>query len=216
MCNLTGPCTCMSAADQAPVANNEPRLREKLRTAIRAWEQRPLTPSVARASNEDQLIDVILEALTPQPATDSERVDQIRARDASAAKGPWLHEPWGGQNQNGDYTGGNVFDADGEYLVSDIADVDGAFIAHAREDVPYLLAEHDRLTALLAEQAATIERVRALHRPVPYGEEKLRAVAPWVPENVCDHCIAESDGCAPYPCPTITALGSQRTEGDRG
>ena len=23
MCNLTGPCTCMSAADQAPVANNE-------------------------------------------------------------------------------------------------------------------------------------------------------------------------------------------------
>lgn len=76
------------------------------------------------------------------------RLDEIEARANAATDGPWTHAPWGGQNQNGDYSGGNVFDADGEYVVSDVSDVDGALIAHARTDVPALVAA---LRAVLVE-----------------------------------------------------------------
>jgi hypothetical protein len=69
----------------------------------------------------------------------------IRAREQAATLGPWTHQPYGGQNQNGDYFGGDIYDADGEYVVSEISDADGAFIAASRTDVPALLDEVDRL-----------------------------------------------------------------------
>lgn len=61
---------------------------------------------------------------------------------------PWTHEPWGGQNQNGDYAGGYVLDETGEYVVSDVGDTAGAFIAHAPTDTARLLAAVKAVTDL--------------------------------------------------------------------
>lgn len=44
---------------------------------------------------------------------------------------PWTHQPYGGQNQNGDYSGGCIFDARGEYVVSEVDDEAGALIVSA-------------------------------------------------------------------------------------
>lgn len=74
------------------------------------------------------------------PAPNGIDLDAIGARTEAATSGPWTHEPYGGQNQNGDYSGGCVYDADGEWVVSEVGDNEGAFIAHAREDIPLLLA----------------------------------------------------------------------------
>lgn len=82
------------------------------------------------------------------------RLDEIEARANAATHGPWEHVPWGGQNQNGDYAGGHVFDADGEYVVADVSDADGALIAHARTDVPALVAA---LRAVLALSARDLD-----------------------------------------------------------
>ena len=63
-------------------------------------------------------------------------IAQALALSEAASKAPWHHEPYGGQNQNGDYSGGHVFDADGEYVVPEVCDVDGALIAAARTLLP--------------------------------------------------------------------------------
>ena len=63
-------------------------------------------------------------------------IAQALALSEAATDGPWHHEPYGGQNQNGDYSGGHVFDADGEYVVPEVRDVDGALIAAARTLLP--------------------------------------------------------------------------------
>ena len=110
----------------------------------------------------------------------------------------------------------------------------------------WLLAEHDRLTALLAEQAATIERARVVH----YSPDMRRAPIVNPASEGWDHHDWHAAGVAdtgashvlvgrPYVvacewCPEVflaeTAaramsmfrahesqmLGSQRTEGDRG
>ena len=75
----------------------------------------------------------------------------IRARAEASTPGPWTHQPYGGQNQNGDYSGGDIYDADGDYVVSEISDADGAFIAATRTDVPALLDEVDRLRNAIEE-----------------------------------------------------------------
>lgn len=56
-------------------------------------------------------------------------LDALEATARAATPGPWMHQPYGGQNQNGDYFGGDVFDADGEYLLSEVANEAGAHIA---------------------------------------------------------------------------------------
>lgn len=91
-------------------------------------------------------------------------LDAIRERVAAATDGPWEHEPYGEQNQNGDCSGGYVLDGDGEYVVTDVTNYNGAFIAHARQDVLDLLAEVDRLRAALTDARATVsaEQVAAL------------------------------------------------------
>ncbi|SFK32280.1 hypothetical protein [Cellulomonas sp. KH9] len=65
-------------------------------------------------------------------------ISQALALSEAASKAPWHHEPYGGQNQNGDHSGGHVFDADGEYVVPEVCDVDGALIAAARTLLPAL------------------------------------------------------------------------------
>lgn len=139
MCNLTGPCTCMTAADQTP-------------------------------------------------ATAAGRMEQIRARAEAATPGPWIN---GGQGWIfADALRRSARSGDMADLLASVVtdDHDSDFIAHARDDIPWLLA-------LIAEQAATIERVRGLHK------------ADRGMPNACCECGTR------FPCETITALGSHRTEG---
>lgn len=70
-----------------------------------------------------------------------EREAEIATRAEASTKGPWSVSP--------DYS--DVLALDGEHLASYWHEVDGQFMAHAREDVPALLAE---LTAVRAERDA--------------------------------------------------------------
>ena len=85
----------------------------------------------------------------PQPLGDT-RLAEIAARVEAASKGPWkLCE---------DYS--DVLDGDGHQILSHFHDADGQFTAHARQDVPALLAEVQRLKAALgnaADQVAELE-----------------------------------------------------------
>ncbi len=97
--------------------------------------------------------------------------NDIRTKALDATEGPWFHQPYGGQNQNGDYSGGSIFDATGEYLVSEIGDDDGAYIA---------AVSPDRILTLLAEHEALGEWAEVQEDAITYGRfhlgecEKLR------------------------------------------
>ena len=65
---------------------------------------------------------------------------------------------------------------------------DAEFIAHAREDIPALLDEIDRLNV-------TIQRVRELHEPFTSGLA-----------DFCTECSSHGYAYCDAPCPTIRAL----------
>lgn len=73
--------------------------------------------------------------------TDLPNLQDIKARHEAAEPGPW-HASWvsGIQLPSGEYETATVFDSRGEYLVHDVSNEDAAFIAHARSDVPALVA----------------------------------------------------------------------------
>lgn len=82
---------------------------------------------------------------------DSQRIAEIKAREQAATPGPWRYsdvacEIW---NEDGDTVVGGV---DSEEV--SISDTDTAFIAHARTDIPALLAEVERLAAENDQNAA--------------------------------------------------------------
>jgi hypothetical protein len=107
----------------------------------------------------------------PQPLNDT-RLAEIAARVEAASKGPWTVCE--------DYS--DVLDGDGHQIISHFHDPDGQFTAHARQDVPALLAEVERLKAELArsrEDAAFMERntLPELRRTVEHhqaGEQRWR------------------------------------------
>lgn len=89
------------------------------------------------------------------PDETTARLGEIRERVAAATEGPWEH-------------------GDRQFTAGDQADAE--FIAHAREDVPWLLAEVERLTAerdrardLAARLEAQIARVEALAEREDFG-----------------------------------------------
>ena len=99
-------------------------------------------------------------------------LDAIKAKLAATTPGPWEWgtTPWGSpvlRRRLGEQ-GLNVINADpsgGEYeLAIDPGGSDAAFIAHARTDVPALVAEVERLRAALLDLAA-------IHGPGEVGEE---------------------------------------------
>ena len=113
-------------------------------------------------------------------------LDPIKARAEAATEGPWAPQFWRGQNQNGDYGEPMIFYNDGEtlsYLSAPNADVD--FIAHARTDVPALVAEVERLRG----------RIEALH-----PREVIAAHEGYEEDAWCPECRSR------YPCQTIRAL----------
>ena len=86
---------------------------------------------------------------TNEPMT-PERLDAIRERVGSATEGPWSH--WSGWDQ-WDYSIMSCGADDVPTVASVIPELDDSiFIAHAREDVPALLAEVERLRAALDQK----------------------------------------------------------------
>lgn len=84
---------------------------------------------------------------TNEPMSE-ERLDAIQARVDGATTGPWDDQP------NWTDTARVVLNGDGEALwdaVGLMADADSEFIAHAREDVPALLTEVERLRGQITE-----------------------------------------------------------------
>lgn len=157
-------------------------------------------------------------------------LDAIEARANAATEGPWWrregHAEIDGQNyaevlipgrvECGSYCYGGTSTIEGDRL-----DADLAFIAHARADVPALVAEVRRLreeaevdaglirsiiaarehvertlTAERDDARAAIARVQALHYPVPDWNGGVRC-------HICDDS-STTDGA--YPCPTIRAI----------
>lgn len=83
-----------------------------------------------------------------------EQIESIRKRAEAATEGPWYYD-----RQTGDLIEIN----DREYPSRVLAqEVNGVFIAHAREDVPALLAEIERLKAEIERleiENKTLEKV---------------------------------------------------------
>jgi len=176
--------------------------------------------------------------VTPEPLD----LDAIRARAEAATAGPWA--AWldqdGADHMHGLLMVGNAAAVipDGESYVDGV-DVnpiahtytpeDREFIAHAREDIPALLAKVERLrrdrdewevdsrgwrkeAVALAAEVGTLTRERdeweAYEQALAAKLDAVRAVhAPQVPTPsrpwvTCSGC---TNG-GPYPCPTIRAL----------
>ena len=122
-------------------------------------------------------------------------LDTIEQRANAATEGPW-------EASAHDHAAGDVpiLDRTGHYLVicpdcgvrGGYERADAEFIAHARSDVPALLAEVRRLRA-------AAERVRELHEWYCAGCEGTD------PEcgPMCRHCYD------PWPCATIAALDGE-------
>lgn len=125
-------------------------------------------------------------------AMTEQQLDEIEARTNAATPGPWQ-----GRAELASHI---VCTApkDGTYSVLWNAEwateADAAFTAHAREDVPALLAEVRRLRAAM-------EEIQRLHTDSPMG-----------PCPVCidaDAAAAGGDGLVPYPCLTGRLAGNQ-------
>jgi hypothetical protein len=100
-----------------------------------------------------------------QPLTEEE-LATIRRRSIGATPGPWTRFGRSSSNPDGDDEFlGHEIEGPPEASRGQFARVaDAEFIAHARSDVPRLLAEVDRLRAENTAQAARIAAVRELRR----------------------------------------------------
>ncbi len=81
----------------------------------------------------------------------TERLAQIRQRCEAATPGPWVEED------------GFILTAAGQRMVADFVpfSANSEFMAAARDDVPYLLAEIERLRAEVARLEAKSKALRA-------------------------------------------------------
>ena len=97
-------------------------------------------------------------------------LEAIKARAAAATEGPWeWDDPTIGQHWSCPKPWTEVVNADvacmsycyGGSVRPIESDADGQFIAHAREDIPALVAEVERLRGLHKDRAALIRAVSA-------------------------------------------------------
>jgi len=157
-------------------------------------------------------------------------LDAIRARAEAATPGPWTadtNEPFGPELQ-GIFAPGSrryIVKADIDYAEDeDIPDAvvtaDAEFIAHARADIPELLAEVERLESEIATQARLLVGrdvgdeasmlLAALHdsnaeRDVLRGQRDAVLAIHWRDEDGdCDECYPNNRH---WPCATVRALG---------
>lgn len=148
----------------------------------------------------------------------------IRERAESATPGPWVAIP-------------NVRPAvvsdDGDGYWTDVADAfeeeaDAEFVAHAREDVPALLAEVDRLRDAAEDREATdccgqearavkaeaaLDRVREIHQDA--GESQGYFGGRYEErDHCCSTCGSHGEYGVEWPCRTIRALDGGGPDGE--
>ncbi|WP_032384685.1 hypothetical protein [Rhodococcoides fascians] len=113
----------------------------------------------------------------------------IEDRANAATEGPWAINRALGESQFsvGSANEFDVLDVDSDQSARPSAE----FIAHAREDIPALLAA-------LRERDNTIAKVRELHQP------RVNSTSALYPKPLCS-CNST------YPCDTIAALDPQET-----
>jgi len=99
------------------------------------------------------------------PAHPMTRLDEIAQRAENATKGPW-HSPGLGEvhsdHDHGIYVRVLAPDEPDPVVADLCGDADAEFIAHAREDIPYLLAEVRRLDAEKVADQRFHERYKAM------------------------------------------------------
>lgn len=137
---------------------------------------------------------------TDDPMT-QERLDAIQAREAKATAGPWaIDGP--AQCGPGDTLAVYPVEDGGTLAYVQPSWDDAEFIAHAREDMPALLAEVERLRALTTVDDAMVERgSRAFYEyPTPGVDASLRTdwdgltkASPDVADNYRAHVRAVLD-----------------------
>ena len=135
----------------------------------------------------------------------------IRARAEAATKGPWEVCAFDSGHSKFEMSvsvitesaGDRICDMDGlgrtwnEIDARDDGMADAEFIAHAREDIPALLAELDRLNA-------TIGRVRDIHAPIDALDFGVNPRGNRT--KVCIGCGQDNGNWNYWPCDTICAL----------
>jgi hypothetical protein len=124
----------------------------------------------------------------PQPrpggqpgVAEGERAVRIAARAAAATLGPWGHLR----------ACGSIVAAGGDEIAACCHDPDAEFIAHARADVPWLLAQ---LAAERAALAALERRLAVLVAGVGRANEALDRL-PWEGDGL-SHLVAEGAASA--------------------
>ena len=122
------------------------------------------------------------------------RLDEIEARTRAASEGPWFDEernldaPWDLTTVYYGFHNGETPDRD---LVAEAAYDNAEFIAHARQDVPALVA--------------ALRAVVAIHRPVTVPGEVFGT---WGEAKQCEDCEQR------WPCNTLDAIRQHLGEGD--
>jgi hypothetical protein len=136
--------------------------------------------------------------------TTEERLQQIKARVAASTPGPW--------DVDAHYT---LLSEEGDWLgdIASSSDADADFIACSREDVPWLLAEVERLRAENAALAGERDRLREALDAVERANEIGIA-----PDTIhCRHCRAVCVTPAPLihepDCP-FAVLNEEPTDAD--
>jgi hypothetical protein len=111
-------------------------------TGIRCGCGKDAHSNLVPCRDDEMAAAVAAQDALPVPVGDQlqpldERLAGIAARAEAASKGPWKVC----ENYN------DVLDGDGHQIISHFHDADGQFTAHARQDVPALLVEVQRLKA---------------------------------------------------------------------
>jgi len=137
------------------------------------------------------------------------RLDAIKARAEAATDGPWVQgrfidshhtsrksDEWKSNADEQERLSVRVGDPMGEHVarITDGDHSDAVFIAHARQDIPALLA--------------AVEAVLELHKPWTVSNPSESTV-----NHCCDQCYEGGTGdYVPYPCPTVAAIQSALRE----
>jgi len=141
-----------------------------------------------------------------------EQLAEIEARAAKATPGPWHHDDL--QTVQGgtiaqQHLAVNVVDPRDEYGISPQGHCDADFIAHARQDIPALIAEVRSMRRAIAswkqEEQAWAEERKAMAARIEFWRGECAERAMWIEEswregNYCPSCALVVDEHMPN-CP---------------
>jgi hypothetical protein len=116
------------------------------------------------------------------------RVAAIREREQKATPGPWSNE-WDWRLEDGDrYEGwgtGPTCCTGSFPELSRLVQADSAFIAHARQDIPFLLADNALIGMALVNERAAREAARARLAKAVAALEKVE----WIYDESLDRTV---------------------------